>query len=694
MQHKLASPASLSIFFLTTLVLSMANPALAARPLSLDDFFAFKRVSDPQISPDGRQVVYALTTVDRAKNSSNTTLWIAPTDGSAPPRQLTTTTAKDRHPRFSPDGRRVLFESSRSGQQQLWVIDVGGGEARQLTTISTEASGAIWSADGTQIAFVSAVFPEFSEKPFAESDAANKQRLEEVQKNPVKARVATRLFYRHWDSWVEGKRQHLFVMSASGGEPRDVTPGDRDGTPTSSTFSAGDELTFSPDGKYLYYAAPPEKDEAWSTNHDIWRVPVTGGAAENLTADNPAADGFPRFSPDGQWLAYRAQRRPGYEADRWELMVAPAKGGAAPKSLTAEFDRSVEAFVWGPDSKSFYFTAEEDAASPVFRLALVGGKPQAVATGGSHSAISIGANGVLAGSHAALTSPPEVFTLDSKGKSKNISQANTTLLAELELPKPESVRVPGAEGTPMQMWVIKPPGFDAAKKWPLAYLVHGGPQGAWDDNWSFRWCPQLWSAQGYVVALPNPRGSTGFGQQYVDQISGDWGGRCFDDLMGGVAWLEKQPYLDTTRMGAAGASFGGYMMNWFEGHTDKFKTLICHCGVYNFDSMYATTDELWFDEWEHGGPPWGHRESYERHSPHRFAKDFKTPMLIIHNDLDFRVPVDEGWQMFTTLQRLGVASKLINFPDEGHWVLKPANSEFWHKEVFAWLAKYVPPGGR
>jgi dipeptidyl aminopeptidase/acylaminoacyl peptidase len=682
-----------SLLWATVLDSGMTNSAKAARPITLDDFFAFARVSDPQISPDGRQVVYAVTTVDRAKNSSTSTLWIAPTDGSTRPRQLTTTTAKDRHPRFSPDGRRVLFESSRSGQQQLWVIDLDGGEARQLTTISTEASGGIWSRDGKQIAFVSAVFPEFSDKPFAESDAANKQKLEDQQKNPVKARIVTRLFYRHWDSWVEGKRQHLFVMPSEGGEPRDVTPGDRDAAPTSSTFSAGDEMAFSPAGKYLLYTAPPEKDEAWSTNHDIWRVPVAGGAAENLTAANPAADGLPRFSPDGQWLAYRAQRRPGYEADRWELMVAPARAGAAAKSLTADFDRSVDAFVWGPNSKSLYFTAEEDAASPVFRIALAGGEPQRLTSQGSHSALSVGRNECLTCVRAELTSPPEVFAYFGE-RPNNVSHVNTALLAELDLRKPESVRVPGAGGTPMQMWVLKPPGFDPAQKWPLAYLVHGGPQGAWDDNWSFRWCPQLWAAQGYVVALPNPRGSTGFGQEFVDQISGDWGGRCFEDLMAGVAWLEKQPYLDSQRMAAAGASFGGYMMNWFAGHTDKFQTLICHCGVYNFDSMYATTDELWFDEWEHGGPPWGNRESYERFSPHRFADKFKTPMLIIHNDLDFRVPVDEGWQMFTTLQRLGVPSRLVNFPDEGHWVLKPANSEFWHREVFDWLKKYVPPGGK
>ncbi len=278
------------------------------------------------------------------------------------------------------------------------------------------------------------------------------------------------------------------------------------------------------------------------------------------------------------------------------------------------------------------------------------------------------------------------------GKAHNLSHANRELMQQLELPRAERVSVKGAGGSPMQMWIVKPPGFDPTKKWPLVYLVHGGPQGAWGDGWSYRWNPELWAAQGYVVALPNPRGSTGFGQQYVDEISGDWGGKCYEDLLAGVDHLERLAYIDTNRMAAAGASFGGYMMNWFEGHTNKFKTLITHCGVYNFDSMYATTDELWFDEWEHGGPPWGNRDSYEKFSPHRYAQNFKTPMLIIHNDNDFRVPMSEGFQLFTTLQRLGVPSRMINFPDESHWVLKPANSIYWHKEVFDWLKKYVTPG--
>lgn len=676
------------------LLLGSVAAAEGRRPMTVDDLFAFARVADPQISPDGKLVAYALTTIDLAGNKSSSCIWLAPADGSGPPRQLTNTTKKDRHPRWSPDGRHVLFESSRSGDNQIWVIGVDGGEARQLTHISTEASGALWSPDGQKIAFVSAVWPEFSDKPYAESNAANKKKKDEVANNPVKARVFTKLFFRHWDDWVEDKRQHLFVMPAAGGEPKDVTPGDRDAFPTSTTFSSGDDYTFSPDGRWIYFTAPPERNEAWSTNYDIWRVPADGGRSERVT-NNPAADGAPRFSPDGRLIAYRAQKKAGYEADKWEIMVMDAAGGT-PRSITAEFDSSPDDFVWGPGSDRIYFVAQDKARTPIYSVTVADGHVQKVYEGHMQASLSTCREGSkLAFTQAALQHPAEVCVIDTDGANeRNVSQANAKLLSQLDMPAPESVSVSGAGGTPMQMWVLKPPGFDSSKKWPLVYIVHGGPQGAWEDGWSFRWCPELWAAQGYVIALPNPRGSTGFGQKYVDEISGDWGGKCFEDLMAGVEWLEKQPYIDTSRMASAGASFGGYVMNWFQGHTDKFKTLICHCGVYNFESMYATTDELWFDEWEHGGTPWEKGEEYLKHSPHRAAKNFKTPMLIIQNDLDFRCPVSEGFQLFTTLQRLGVPSKMINFPDEGHWVLKPANSAYWHRQVFDWLKQHVAPGPR
>ena len=698
---------------LTLLAAPLAVFAEGRRPMTIDDLFRFQRVSDPQISPDGNLVVYVVTTVDLEANKSTSSLWLASPNAETGRRQLTNANKIDRHPRWSPDGKHILFESNRSGDNQLWIIDISGGEARQLTSISTEASNGVWSRDGKHIAFVSAVYPEYSEKPFKESDALNKKRKEEIEKSPVKAKVHTKLFYRHWDSYVEDKRQHLFVIpfqqarSASEGnpEPKDVTPGDRDAFPTSDTFSTGDNFTFSPDGKYLIFTAVPAKNEAWSTNYEICRVPIEGGGKEweTLTKDNEAADSGPVFSPDGTKLAYRAQKRPGFEADKWDVFIVMSKedGTLSGKAtnLTRMLDLSVDEFAWTFGGSGILFNADDSGEKTIHQILTDGSAKSAkFPWGGASSSFTVTRGGtMIAFAHATLSSPAEVVArlLGHRDPPlSTISHANDKLLAELDLPRPESVKVK-VEGGEMQMWILKPPGFDASKKWPLAYLVHGGPQGAWEDGWSYRWCPELWAAQGYVVALPNPRGSTGFGQKFVDEISGDWGGKCFDDLMKGVDYLEKLPYIDKERMGAAGASFGGYMMDFFQGNTTRFKTLITHCGVYNFESMYAQTEELWFDEWEHGGPPWGKdRKSYEKFSPHRYAKNFKTPMLIIHNDLDFRVPVSQGHELFTTLQRLGIPSKFINFPDEGHWVLKPKNSEYWHKEVFAWLKKYVPPGGR
>jgi dipeptidyl aminopeptidase/acylaminoacyl peptidase len=706
------------------LTTAAASVAEAKRPLTIEDMFKFKRVSDPQISPDGKHVVYVVGVPDLEKNSIPSSLWIAGTDGKGEPRQLTNAPGKkDRHPRWSPDGKSILFESNRGGGSQLWIIGLEGGEARQITDVATEANNAIWSRDGKKIAFVSAVWPEFSEKPYKESNELNKKKKEEAEKNPVKAKVFTKLFYRHWDEYVEDKRQHLFVIdsplarSAGEGyaEPKDVTPGDRDAFPTSDTFSTGDNFTFSPDGSHLVFTAVPEKNEAWSTNYDICRVPLTGGTKEweCLTKDNKAADSGPVYSPAGGSLIYRQQNKPGFEADRWNLMITDSPGKKKPFSMLANFDRSPDSYAWAGARDLIYFTADENASTVIYGINLLakhGQPPTKIVDSGMNAALSADATGThLVFMQATMGRPAEVMViiasplppnsanLPAHSEPADLSKANAKLLSELDLPRPEPVKV-AIEGGEMHMWILKPPGFDPSRKWPLVYLVHGGPQGAWEDGWSYRWNPQLWAAQGYVVALPNPRGSTGFGQKYIDEISGDWGGKCYDDLMKGVDYMEKLPYIDKNRMASAGASFGGYMMNWFAVSTPRFKTLISHCGVWNFESMYATTDEVWFDEWEHGGPPWGgNRESYEKFSPHRKAANlgkFKTPMLLIQNDLDFRCPVGQGHELFTVLQRQGVESKLINFPDEGHWVLKPKNSEYWHKEVFGWLKKHVEPGGK
>ena len=662
--------------------------------MEFDDLVRAQRLSDPQISPDGKSIAYVITKADKAENRTDSDIWLVPLAGGEP-RQLTASPKHDRHPRWSPDGKWIVFESNRGGAFQLYLIAADGGEARQLTTISTEANQPVWSPDGRRIAFVSAVFPEFSEKPFKESDESNRKKLDEREKSKVKARVMTRLLYRHWDSWVDDKRQHIFVVpvknGAADGDPRDLTPGDRDAVPTSSTFSAGDDFAFSPDGKKLAYTATPTpaREEAWRTNHDIYEVDVETGERRQLTT-NPAADAFPRYSPDGKWIAYRAQSRAGFEADRWQLVLYDRATGKT-HSLTPDFDSWVETFAWAPDSRTIYFEAEEKAAKPLWSVTIAGDGVRKVVDKAVNGEGTVSPDGrTLVFARQTLSRPVEIYRANAGGGGlQPITRANDALFASISMSEPESVSYAGAGGTQVQMWIVKPPGFDSAKKYPLVFWVHGGPQGAFMDAWSYRWNAQLWASQDYVLAMPNPRGSTGFGQKFVDEISHDWSGKVFDDLMAGLAYMEKQSYVDTKRMAAAGASYGGYMMNWFQGHTDKFMTLVTHAGVFNFATMYGTTEELWFDEWEHG-IPWETPDS-DKFSPDRFAANFKTPNLIIHNELDFRVPIGQGMSLFTALQRKGVPSKLLYFPDEGHWVLKPQNSELWHKTIFEWLAEYLKP---
>ena len=679
-------------------VLSVPAAFAQKRPMELEDLFRLKRVSDPQLSPDGSRVAYVVTEVLKDENRTNADLWLVNADGSGAPRQLTTSPKRDAHPRWSPDGKWIAFESSRAGETQIFILAVDGGEARQLTTIATGAAQAMWAPDGKSLAFVSAVFPEFSDKPFKESDKLNQEQLDAREKSKVKARLFDQLLYRHWDSWVEGKRQHIFIVPVAGGaaagDPRDVTPGPNDAMPTSDTFAEGDECAFSPDGKELAFTAPPLplREQAWRTNHDIWIVDLATGAKRNITAENPAADGEPRYSPDGKWLAYRAQRRAGFEADRWELRVVERATGKR-FNLTEGLDQSVDAITWSPLSQSMVFTTQVKGMAQIWGVELKfreqgGNASRPIVTARANSDVSSSPDEeFLYFLQAGLDRPPEVMRWKFGEEAKPITHTNDALVSQLNFTPTEVVEVAGAGGTPVQMRIVKPPGFDAAKKYPLVFWVHGGPQSAFLDSWSTRWNAELWAAQGYVLALPNPRGSTGFGQKFCDEISGDWGGKVYDDLMACLAHLEKQPWIDTTRMATAGASYGGYMMNWLNGHTDKFRCIVNHDGVYNFDSMYGTTEEVWFDEWDHG-QPWANPE-FSKFSPHHFAANFKTPTLIIHSDLDFRVPTSEGTALFTMLQRRGVPSKLLMFPDEGHWVLKPGNSELWHKTVFAWLAEYL-----
>jgi dipeptidyl aminopeptidase/acylaminoacyl peptidase len=667
----------------------------AARPMSLHDVLTAVRVGDPRVSPDGRQVAFVRTTTDLTLGNRNADVWIVPADGSAPPRPLTRSEKTDNTPRFSPDGRTLAFVSARSGTPQVYLLDLSGGEPRKLTDLPAGVQDPlVFSPDGKKLAFVSDVFPD------CEGEACNRKRREEEEKNPVKVHHLTRLMYRHWDEWRENVRHHIFVADVATGAATDVTPGDFDSPP--SHYEDGG-IAFSPDGKEIAFVSNRDGNdkEATTTNKDVFLVSALGGAAAKLTVANAAADFDPVFTPDGASILVRAQRRPTFEGDRFYLDVYDRKTKAK-RTVFESPDLSVEEFCLSPDGRNVYFTADNEGRRDLFEVSLAGGAPVLLKKGGAIGSVKAGA-GRLVFTEASLTAPPEIFSLPLEEKSaspaakspqaqaKALTDENRSWRGEVAFSAPESLSTTGAGGARVQYWLIKPPAFDPAKKYPVVFLIHGGPQGAWEDGWSARWNPSLWAAQGWVVVCPNPRGSTGFGQKFVDEISGDWGGKVMVDLNAVFDSVVKMPFVDASRQGIAGASYGGYAVDWILGHTDRFKAAVTHDGVFNLDSMTTATEELWFPDWEFGGAPWSAkaREQFAKWSPHLFADRIRTPTLVITNELDFRVPVDQGLQLFTALRRQGVPSEALVFPDEGHWVLKPLNSKRWHEAVFSWMKKYL-----
>ncbi len=657
-----------------------AAAAGTPRPFRFEQLAAVKRLSAFSLSPDGQWVAYAVTTPDVEENRSRSAIWLK-SAARGPARKLTAGEKRDSDPKFSPDGKKLAFLSNRDGSSQIYLLDLAGGEAQKATSFPTEVNAFKWSPDGKWFVFTSDVFPDCA-------DAGCLERwLKEREKSKTKARVAERLLFRHWDAWKDGLRTHIWKVPVSGGAAVDLTPGDRDAPP----FALGGSIDFdvSPDGKDLVYASNPEKVEALSTNSDLWLVPFEGsGKPRNLTASNPAFDGSPKFSPDGKWIAYRSQRRPGFESDRFRLMLYERAAGKT-RELTSGFDNWVEDFEWAPDSKSLLFVTHVEARGAIYRVPVNGG-PTEIWRGGSASGLQISKDGSrIFFLKTSLDRAAEIWNAAPDGKNAlALTHINDSLWSEVAVGNVSERSSSSTDGWKLQAWLIYPPDFDPAKKYPAIFLIHGGPQGAWNDSWSYRWNPQVFAAYGYVVYAANPRGSTGFGQEFVDQISGDWGGKVYDDLMRQADDLEALPYVDKNRVGAAGASYGGYMIAWIAGHTDRFKALVCHDGVFDTGSMGLETEELWFSTWEFGGWPW-QSELYRKWNPMLAAQNFKTPTLVVTNEKDFRVPFGQGLQFFSALQVRGVPSKLLIFPDEGHWVLKPGNSRLWHATVMDWFHRYL-----
>jgi dipeptidyl aminopeptidase/acylaminoacyl peptidase len=680
-------PASVLLVALAWLLPATAfAQAAAAQRFTVEDLLKLRRVSDPQLSPDGRSIAYVVTDVSLEKNSRTNHIWVVPVAGGEPVGIAQSEKGEDT-PRWSPDGKQLAFVSTRGGSSQVWVVAVAASgaarEPKKLTDLATEASGVRWSPDGKWIAFTSDVYPECTDAE------CNARKLKEFEGRKSKARVVDHLMFRHWVSWKEGRFSHLFLAPVDrSAPPRDVTPGEADVPP----FSLGgpDDYAFSPDSKELAFARKTDPVEAISTNSDLFVLDLADpkATARKITA-NPAADGGPAYSPDGRYIAYRAQHRAGFEADRWQLMLFDRKTGEH-RSTTVGWDRSPDSYAWTSDSKSLFLTAEEQGSVAIFRLDLAGGPPAILKVSGSASEVGVTPDGqTIVFTRSTLNRPGEVYRAKADGSDARPITRSNPAAASAGLRPAENVWFEGAGGTKVQAWVVKPPDFREGRKYPLLYLVHGGPQSAWNDSWGYRWNPQVFAAAGYVVFMPNPRGSVGFGQQFTDEISGDWAGKVYEDLMKGADFAEALPYVEKGRTGAAGASFGGYMMDWFLGHTTRFKAIVTHAGVYNLTSMWGVTEELWFPEWDLEGTPWTNPDLYAKLSPHTYAKNFKTPTLVTHGELDFRVPIGEGLQLFTTLQRLDVPSKMVYFPDEGHWINKPANSALWYREFTAWMDRWV-----
>jgi dipeptidyl aminopeptidase/acylaminoacyl peptidase len=680
---------------LVVAVLSLlAVPLISAaesHPFSVHDMLAMDRISDPQVSPDGRSVVFAVRTTDLAANRGLTDLWIVGTDGTGL-RRMTSHSASESSPRWAPDGKAIYFLSTRSGSSQIWQIAFAGGEATQVTNVPLDAGSFVISPDGSRIAFSAEVFP-------GKSIDETVSLLDEQSKQKASGKVYDSLLFRHWDTWADGRRNHIFVIPAKGGAPVDIMQA-MDADAPSKPFGGPEEYAFTPDSNSVVFSARNVgREEAWSTNFDLYLAPVDGKSQTNLTADNKAWDTLPSFSPDGKTLAYLAMERPGFEADRYRIVVRSWPNGST-RVLTQAWDRSPGDLAWSSDGKTLYSSADHLGQHSLFAIDVATGNVRVVVKDGTVSSPAV----VPAGSGAAkgverivygldtLLAPVELFSVRADGSDvRRLTNINGEKTAAARMGKPEQFTFEGANGDTVYAYVVTPSDFDPAKKYPVAFLIHGGPQGSMGNHFHYRWNPQAYAGAGYAAVIVDFHGSTGYGQAFTDAIRNDWGGKPLVDLQKGLAAaIGKYAWLDGDRVAALGASYGGYMINWIAGNwPDRFRCLVAHDGNLDERFAYYATEELWFPEWEHGGTPWDNPEGYAKHNPVDFVKNWKTPTLVVHGGRDYRVVETGGFGTFTALQRKGIPSRLLYFPDENHWVLRPQNSILWHDTVLAWLDQWT-----
>jgi len=671
--------------FLTVIILLLITFSYAEKaPFSIDALYQLKSISSPEISPNGKWIAFVVTEYDLYKSRKNADIYIISIDGKELKR-LTYNEASDYSPIWSDDSEHIYFLSTRNDGTQLWKIAIDGGEPQQITNLELNGFKNIHIVDhGRKIIFSTKIFPECGN-----CLKCSKEKREKMENGPTQAHYTKELLYRHWDEYRDGQYENVFIYDIEKDTAINLTPWKFD----APMFAlSGTHLDVSPDNKKICVVSNHDKNQACSTNGDLWLVDIETGKAENITKNNRAWDGQPLFSPDGRYIAYKTQKTPGYESDLFRLAICDLKTGKSKILSEGKIDNWVDDYVWSPDSRHIYFTVEEKGHYPVYKVNIESGKIEKVFDVKTLRYLSLTPDGkYFIFTRSTINKPYELYRINSNGKGfKRLTFFNKEIEEKYDLRQAKEFWIPGAEGKLIQTWLITPYGFDPNEKYPLIINVHGGPQQMWYDGFRGDW--QIYPGHGYAVAFCNPHGSPGYGQKFVEAISKDWGGKVCEDIMKVVDSLANLPYIDEDKLGAMGWSYGGYMMMWLEGHTDRFKAIVAMMGVYDLVSMYGATEELWFPEWELAGAPWESPEIYKKWSPSSYAKNFKTPCLVITGEKDYRVPYTQSLQFFTALQKMGVPSELIVFKNDGHWPDYLKSMPLYYNVHLYWFHKFL--GGK